>query len=1168
MTAKNSLTALLCSVLFAGGCVVKLEDKTTVVAPDTGESADSTGTTGGTTGGEADQGPVETDGDKPPPPTCTTPPPCLNLGVCDVAPEPVCNPDGTWDCFPDLDDPAFEIPDYEAIETSCDGKDNDCDGTVDEDIVLENHASCGGENGVCANAAQARCVGADEWLCDYSAVDGYEAVEASCDGKDNDCNGQVDDITSTPTVACGWEGLCAQVVEIDCLNAAWDCDHSSYEIPLYEPDEVSCDGLDNDCDGEVDEGISGTGLAQADCPNVGLCAGAVVATCDKGFWDCDTSGVTGYEAIEKSCDGKDNDCDGVKDELETVVVKVSDCDPDSALKASRGVCNGSTFPTCLNGQPHCVFANVPGYEQVETLCDGEDNDCNGETDAGLKDPPPGECKNLGECGFGLDAQCVSGQWECNYSSLDHEPGVETQCDGKDNDCDGQVDEDIEGSGDVCTGFGKGVCKSADITAICVGGAWVCDYTKVPGYEPGDEASCDNQDNDCDGLVDEEIFDLAQSDCFTLGVCKVANKVQASCNGDGTWSCDYDAVPGYEPISETSCDNQDNDCDGIIDEDIADETGAFCNNVGICEGNVQAFCVGGTWACNFASVNGFENPEVSCDGADNNCDGAVDEGVCGTLAECTLPTQCVSGICRPTPAEESSFCVEDAGKCPTGAGDVQMDVGGGTCVSFVLEGKETWFVSTCTAGGWDTPLGSPCESGACANGQCKTCLPGKTTCDETGNIVLTCQESGDDFDLEGCQGDTNCAVGFPGVCLLHADSRVDPAVGTSASTANVTQGASGQLLLVYQAGEASSASAIAQNVSATAEKKGNFFTPQGGDTADTRPDVVLIDVIANAAAVVWQEGKDGGDPGNIRMRAMTFTQGTFAGPTLTVSAANEFEQGAPRIARLPPKGVMVVWQSFAEVNGFDVYLQTFNSTKTSGLYTFTASSDATLVNTTTDGNQTQPAIARLSEGSFIVAWTDEQANSNGSGVYARLVSKTAEPQGEAFELFGTAGGGQHDVQVETVDSGGFAAVWTTTQSGDQDVMLRLFDDTGAPTGPNGGSEILVTRAANGLSKPGNQLHADVAVFPNGSLAVVWEDSKSPGDEFGHGVVLRQFSSDLTPLAERQVNQDVGMLVANQGFPRVQRAGVNQAPWALVVYEHSELNGAGLPGLLMRPMVMAE
>ncbi len=108
----------------------------------------------------------------------------------------------------------------------CDGIDNDCDGITDDPTEIGSRPGCVGVRGVCVGA-RSSCRGDDGWTCQESDFqshsDIYEADEATCDGLDNDCDGLVDDGVTNACGRCG-------------------------PVPVE-----TCDGLDNDCDGQTDE---------------------------------------------------------------------------------------------------------------------------------------------------------------------------------------------------------------------------------------------------------------------------------------------------------------------------------------------------------------------------------------------------------------------------------------------------------------------------------------------------------------------------------------------------------------------------------------------------------------------------------------------------------------------------------------------------------------------------------------------------------------------------------------------------------------------------------------------------------------------------------------------------------------------------------------------------
>jgi subtilisin-like proprotein convertase family protein len=329
-------------------------------------------------------------------------------------------------------------------------------------------------------------------------------------------------------------------------------------------------------------------------------------------------GGGGVPCTEEVCDGVDNDCDDEVDEgCECLAGDTRTCytGPEGtkdvgACKAGTQACNPAT-----NTFGACSGERGP----TEESCNGADDDCDGEVD---EDIPDLECgigacaATVAGCDNGQPGQCVPGQ------------PIGEVCDGVDNDCDQLVDEDFPESGDVCASGIPGICSPG--TMQCLTGELTCVPNKLPGGE-----LCDGQDNDCNGVTDDGVPGTG-GDCSTgyPGVC-----------APGTISCQNAIIDCYPvvPPSPELCDGLDNDCDGLTDEGNP-EGGAACDSgqLGLCQaGTVQ--CIGAALVCTPNALAGQE----TCDGLDNNCDGQVDEGNPGSGATCTCggSTACNAGLLK-------------------------------------------------------------------------------------------------------------------------------------------------------------------------------------------------------------------------------------------------------------------------------------------------------------------------------------------------------------------------------------------------------------------------------------------------------------------------------------------------------------------------------------------
>jgi len=193
--------------------------------------------------------------------------------------------------------------------------------------------------------------------CDDGNAAVHPGVSELCDELDNDCDGLVD-VRSAPH--CDWDvGVCEPTHREKCWAGTWVCDYG----PHYEPEETTCDGLDNDCDGVTDEGLVGEPCALQE----GVCAGSTTVCDDRGGVTCQYPPE--YEEDEVTCDELDNDCDGLVD-----LRSAPHCDRDD------GVCEPTYREKCWAGTWVCDYG--PHYEPEEESCDNLDNDCDGQTDEG------------------------------------------------------------------------------------------------------------------------------------------------------------------------------------------------------------------------------------------------------------------------------------------------------------------------------------------------------------------------------------------------------------------------------------------------------------------------------------------------------------------------------------------------------------------------------------------------------------------------------------------------------------------------------------------------------------------------------------------------------------------------------------------------------------------
>ncbi len=471
----------------------------------------------------------------------------------------------------------------------CNLRDDDCDGAVDEGTQVEAHADAdrdlyGADEVlmVCAGTAGTSGVPND---CDDSDPDRNRAVPEICDGEDNDCDDIVDeDAVDHPwypdTDGDGYGDADGDIV-LQCgrpdgysLRAS-DCDDSD-AARSPGADEL-CNALDDDCDG-----IPGFEIAPGDTEDDDR-DGFADATC--GSTDCDDLDPYVYVGAPELADDVDNDCDGTIDEDVTEVDWYSDADEDGGGDATdTPVTSSERQAGRVIGGGDCDDADATVTTTAREVCDGIDNDCDDTIDEGTR--RSAWYRDEDGDGFGdptmvtLDCAQPDGYAaspsDCDDGDAMRFPGATELCDDVDQDCDARVDEGavpvdwyVDFDGD---GYGTGAVAMSSCVMPVGHALRDGDCADMnASINPGATEICDGvNDEDCDENVDEGLTSIFYRDMDGDGAGDPSMTMTACSAPSGFVStmndCDDDDGANF-PGNPEVCDMANNDCDGATDEGL-------------------------------------------------------------------------------------------------------------------------------------------------------------------------------------------------------------------------------------------------------------------------------------------------------------------------------------------------------------------------------------------------------------------------------------------------------------------------------------------------------------------------------------------------------------------------------------------------------------------------
>jgi len=534
----------------------------------------------------------------------------------------------------------------------CNGHDDNCDGTTDEDEAIDApawYADADSDGYGVDTSTDVSC----------EAPDGFAALPGDCDDADSAYNPGVteDDCGDLSDYNC--DGATGYTdADGDGWAACEECDDSDARI---NPDATEvCDGVDDDCDGIVDEADAEDALtwyADADGDGYGDAA-AITDACSApsgtvpGASDCDDSDAATHPGALEYCDGHDDDCDGVTDEDDAADAPTwyGDADGDGygePTTTTRACAVPSGFAEAATDCDDGATATYPGATE---WCDGVDTDCDGTLDEDdAEDATTWYADMDGDAHGDPDATVISclappsfvtDSTDCDDGAAAVNPAATELCDGVDDDCDGTVDEDD--AADAPTWYadvdGDGYGDAGDTTAACSQpSAFVADDADCDDWDatihPGADEYCDGGDDDCDGSIDENdavdaLTWYADADVDGYGdpaTSTTACSIPSGFLADSEDCNDGDAA--VHPGADEYCDGVDEDCDGTVDNDAVDATEWYVDGDGDGYGDASTTAL----ACSASS--GLVTDATDCDDEDADVYPGADEQWNGMDDDC-------------------------------------------------------------------------------------------------------------------------------------------------------------------------------------------------------------------------------------------------------------------------------------------------------------------------------------------------------------------------------------------------------------------------------------------------------------------------------------------------------------------------------------------------------
>jgi hypothetical protein len=429
------------------------------------------------------------------------------------------------------------------------------------------------------------------------------SMEEICDGVDNNCDGVADEEVMTTFYAdADNDGFGNELIVTESCDApsgyvANGSDCNDTNIDAFPGAEEICDGIDNDCNNEIDEGLEIPLFIDVDLDGFGD-DNQNIEGCDPELGistiggDCDDTDAGISPVANEICDQKDNNCDGNTDEG-TLSVFYLDNDLDGFGDPSGSTEACEQPEGYVQNQMDCNDTDTFVHPNATEICDLQDNNCDGDIDEETALDAIFWYADTDEDGFGSPSESqkscfqpigfVAESTDCDDTNEEIYTGAQETCNTVDDNCDGEIDEST--SLDAVLWYADddedGYGDENDTILSCIQPS---EYASIAGdcddndndINPLGIEICNSEDDNCDGNIDDATAVNApvwyvdvDEDGYGINTTTISGCDQPTGYVDNSDDCD-DNENGINPQGIEICNSEDDNCDGSIDENIATE----------------------------------------------------------------------------------------------------------------------------------------------------------------------------------------------------------------------------------------------------------------------------------------------------------------------------------------------------------------------------------------------------------------------------------------------------------------------------------------------------------------------------------------------------------------------------------------------------------------------